>query len=51
MIDDTVNSSWKRFTDRVKAAWSDHSDIRASEPMKAPTPTKHRRACSSILEA
>jgi hypothetical protein len=35
MIDDTVKTSWKRFTDQVKGLWSDHSDERAQEIGKA----------------
>jgi hypothetical protein len=37
MADDTVQTSWKRFTDRVKGAWLDHYyDNRASEPVQTP---------------
>lgn len=28
MTDDTVKTSWRRFTDNVKGLWSDHSDER-----------------------
>jgi hypothetical protein len=31
MVDDTVQTSWKRFTDQVKGWWSDHSDDRGNE--------------------
>jgi hypothetical protein len=35
MIDDTVKTSWKRFTDQVKGLWSDHSGERVKEVEKA----------------
>ena len=35
MIDNTVKTSWKRFTDQVKGLWSDRSKERAKELSKA----------------
>ena len=36
MMDDKVQTSWKRFTDQVKGLWSDHSDARGNEIAKTP---------------
>jgi hypothetical protein len=36
MIDDKVQTSWKRFTDQVKGLWSDHYEPRGNEIAKTP---------------